>query len=91
MVFVENGERVEVLDAVGGFGSTIFGHNPPDLVANCRATLDRAVPLAAQEATRDGDKQTVVLLSPACASYDQFHDFEERGDAFRRIVAEVAA
>jgi UDP-N-acetylmuramoylalanine--D-glutamate ligase len=33
----------------------------------------------------------VVLLAPACASYDQFHDFEERGDAFRRIVAEVAS
>jgi UDP-N-acetylmuramoylalanine--D-glutamate ligase len=31
----------------------------------------------------------VVLLAPACASYDQFRDFEERGDAFRELVAEV--
>jgi UDP-N-acetylmuramoylalanine--D-glutamate ligase len=46
-------------------------------------TLARAVGHAAGEA-RPGD---VVLLSPACTSYDQFANFEERGDAFRRLVA----
>jgi UDP-N-acetylmuramoylalanine--D-glutamate ligase len=46
-------------------------------------TLDRAVAGAFAEA-HAGD---VVLLSPACASYDQFENFERRGDAFRRLVA----
>lgn len=45
-------------------------------------TLERAVAEAAAE-TRPGD---VVLLSPACASFDQFRDFNQRGDAFQRLV-----
>jgi len=45
-------------------------------------TLERAVAHAA-ELARPGD---VVLLSPACASYDQYANFEERGDAFRALA-----
>ncbi|MDO9488100.1 MAG: UDP-N-acetylmuramoyl-L-alanine--D-glutamate ligase, partial [Sphingomonadaceae bacterium] len=45
-------------------------------------TVDKATRLAA-EAALPGD---VVLLSPACASYDQFKDFEARGAAFRDVV-----
>jgi len=48
-------------------------------------TLARAVELAAVEA-EPGD---VVLLSPACASYDQYADFEERGEDFRRLAANL--
>jgi UDP-N-acetylmuramoylalanine--D-glutamate ligase len=50
-------------------------------VAQCQ-TLERAVGEAAAEA-QEGD---TVLLSPACASFDQFRDFEDRGDQFRRLV-----
>jgi UDP-N-acetylmuramoylalanine--D-glutamate ligase len=45
--------------------------------------LDTAVAEAAA-AARPGE---VVLLSPACASYDQYRDFEERGEHFRRLVS----
>ncbi len=34
-------------------------------------------------------KKRVVLLSPACASFDMYSDFEERGRDFKRIVTEL--
>lgn len=49
-------------------------------------TLEAAV-RRASELARPGD---VVLLSPACASFDQFKNFEHRGDEFRRLVFELA-
>jgi UDP-N-acetylmuramoylalanine--D-glutamate ligase len=47
--------------------------------------LSRAVERAAQDARRDGS-DAVVLFSPACASFDQFANFEARGHAFRDYV-----
>jgi UDP-N-acetylmuramoylalanine--D-glutamate ligase len=46
-------------------------------------TLDRAVQAARTNAS-PGD---VILLSPACASFDQFADFEDRGNVFRKLVS----
>jgi UDP-N-acetylmuramoylalanine--D-glutamate ligase len=45
-------------------------------------TLERAV-THARRLARPGE---VVLFSPACASYDQFENFEQRGEAFRALV-----
>ena len=38
---------------------------------------------AAMAAAKPGE---VILLSPACASFDQFRDYEKRGEAFRELV-----
>ena len=50
-------------------------------VAECE-TLERAV----GEAAADAEAGDTVLLSPGCASFDQFRDFEDRGDQFRKLV-----
>jgi UDP-N-acetylmuramoylalanine--D-glutamate ligase len=51
------------------------------------AGLDEAVPLAARLARQHACQG--VLLSPACASFDQYSDFEARGDHFRSLVMEL--
>jgi UDP-N-acetylmuramoylalanine--D-glutamate ligase len=52
---------------------------------------DRAgdLPTAVARAAAEAEPGDVVLLSPACASFDQFEDFEQRGDVFRRLVEEL--
>jgi UDP-N-acetylmuramoylalanine--D-glutamate ligase len=55
--------------------------SPHIAVKNC-GKLDAAV----REAAADAQGGDTVLLSPACASFDQFRDFEDRGDQFRRLV-----
>lgn len=55
-------------------------------------TLDKAVAAAARDAAAQrGEADVCVLLSPACASYDQFRNFEERGDVFRTLVGKLPA
>jgi UDP-N-acetylmuramoylalanine--D-glutamate ligase len=49
-------------------------------------TLDNALVRAVADAKAAEAAEPVVLLSPACASYDQYKNFEVRGDAFRKLV-----
>jgi UDP-N-acetylmuramoylalanine--D-glutamate ligase len=54
--------------------------------AGVRFTYSQNLEQAVADAYRDAEPGEVVLLSPACASYDQFRDFEERGQRFRELV-----
>jgi UDP-N-acetylmuramoylalanine--D-glutamate ligase len=69
-------------EAAASFAAELEG-KVPHVVAG---TLDRAVALAARDAEAADVAEPVVLLSPACASFDQFRNFEARGDAFRELV-----
>lgn len=74
-------------DAAKQFGTTLNGKVPFDL----SLTLEAAVTAAARDAHASNAAAPVVLLSPACASFDQFRDFEQRGDAFRELVTKLRA
>ena len=69
-------------EAMEQFAATIGAALPVDR----SGTLAEALARAAEDAARDPAAESVVLLSPACASYDQFPNFEKRGDAFRALV-----
>lgn len=58
-------------------------------VVRC-GTLAVAFAAARTAAEADVAQHPVVLLAPACASFDQFPNFEARGDAFRALVREIA-
>jgi UDP-N-acetylmuramoylalanine--D-glutamate ligase len=53
-------------------------------------TIDVAVEAAYRDAAASGDPAPVILFSPACASFDQFKDFEQRGEAFRQVATAIA-
>ncbi|WP_062227794.1 UDP-N-acetylmuramoyl-L-alanine--D-glutamate ligase [Aureimonas frigidaquae] len=69
-------------EAAPAFAATLGKRIPYEI----SGTLDQAVQSAARDASGTGGEE-VVLLSPACASFDQFRNFEVRGAAFRDAVA----
>ncbi|MBW4329723.1 UDP-N-acetylmuramoyl-L-alanine--D-glutamate ligase [Stakelama sp. CBK3Z-3] len=71
---------------IGEAGAMFADLLTPEMPVDRCGTLERAVVAAAANA-KEGE---VVLLSPACASFDQFRDFEARGQAFRARVEELA-
>ncbi|WP_152045937.1 UDP-N-acetylmuramoyl-L-alanine--D-glutamate ligase [Aureimonas psammosilenae] len=71
-------------EAAPAFAATLGDEVPFEIAG----TLDAAIARAAADAAATGQDE-VVLLSPACASFDQFRNFEVRGDAFRAEVGRL--
>src|SRR5437868_5753664 len=69
-------------EAAEEFAATLEGRVPYEI----NETLENAVPAAARDAAASGLTDPVVLLSPACASFDQYRNFEIRGTKFRDLV-----
>jgi UDP-N-acetylmuramoylalanine--D-glutamate ligase len=72
-------------EAAADFAKTLDGK----VTYEMDGTLEKAVAAAARDAEASGLKEPVVLLSPACASFDQYRNFEVRGDRFRELVLAV--
>jgi UDP-N-acetylmuramoylalanine--D-glutamate ligase len=69
-------------EAAAEFAKTLDSKVPYEIAQVLSAAIDAAT----RDAHASGLKEPVVLLSPACASYDQYRNFEVRGKAFRDIV-----
>ncbi len=69
-------------EAAEDFAATLDGQVPHQVAG----VLSAAVDAAARDAEASGVKEPVVLLSPACASFDQYPNFEARGKAFTEVV-----
>jgi UDP-N-acetylmuramoylalanine--D-glutamate ligase len=86
-------------ELAGALGSAdrayLIGTAAPDIAAALDAagvsyTVSGDLGTALTDAATAASAGEIVLLSPACASFDQFEDFEARGDEFRRLVRELA-
>jgi len=69
-------------EAADEFAATLS----PGVPYEIDGTLDKALAAATRDAEASTVPEPVVLLSPACASFDQYRNFEVRGDAFRELV-----
>lgn len=77
--------RVKEVFLIGECADEFAGTLDGVLPFNDCETLEKAVELAEEKAKQSGE-ESVILLAPAAASFDQFASFEARGDAFRNIV-----
>lgn len=75
-------EKVKKIYAIGSSAEKVFNFFHKKVKVEIKKDLEEVVNIAINE-TRSGD---VVLLSPACASFDMFNNYEHRGDVFKKLV-----
>jgi UDP-N-acetylmuramoylalanine--D-glutamate ligase len=77
-------------EAAAAFAATLDGHALATISGDLASATAQAFADARAHVAANGG-EAVVLLSPACASFDQFPDFEKRGDAFRQIAQSLSS
>ncbi|GAB6282085.1 MAG: UDP-N-acetylmuramoyl-L-alanine--D-glutamate ligase [Ignavibacterium sp.] len=75
-------DKVKKIFAIGSSAEKIFQFFHHDIKVEIKSSLEECVKAANMEA-REGD---VILLSPACASFDMFENYEHRGKVFKSVV-----
>jgi len=78
------GDNVRSIHLVGEASASLAA-----ALAGRETARDRTLSAALHHAAAQARAGEVVLLSPACASYDQYENFEQRGEEFRQLVAEL--
>ncbi len=79
--------NVKKIYAIGSSANKVYNHFNGIVETEINETLEEAVAKAFEEA----EKGDVVLLSPACASFDMFDNYEHRGRVFKEIVGKIDA
>ena len=89
----------DLIECAPYFGNVAAAYTIGDAGPRFAELLEPYVPVrrsemmceAIREAIKAAHPGDVVLLSPACASFDQFRDYEARGDSFRQLVDALLA
>lgn len=78
-------KKVKKIYAIGSSAERVFKYFHTTVKVEIKDSMEECVKAANQD-TREGD---IVLLSPACASFDMFENYEHRGRVFKQAVGEL--